>query len=108
MLHEGAVESEIQVALNLYSERIGETEAVKSARYLLQAKKQDAEQVQESLNDALKTSGPDAVALEWIGDAFRHLGMNEQAKLAYMKALELNPILIGHLQDKVSSLSEIP
>ncbi|MDA0310459.1 MAG: tetratricopeptide repeat protein [Bacteroidetes bacterium] len=46
--------------------------------------------------------------MEWIGDAFRHLGMNEQAKLAYMKALELNPILIGHLQDKVSSLSEIP
>jgi tetratricopeptide (TPR) repeat protein len=108
MLHEGAAESEIQAALNLYSEREGETEAVKAARYLLQAKKLSAEQVQESLNDALKTSGPDAVALEWIGDAFRHLGMNEQAKLAYMKALELNPILIGHLQDKVSSLSEIP
>lgn len=108
MVHEGAPESEIQAALRLYSEREGETEVVKAARYLLQAKTQSKDELLPLLNEALKVSGPDALAVEWIGDAFRQLGMTEKAKVAYMKALELNPILIGHLQDKISSLSEIP
>jgi predicted negative regulator of RcsB-dependent stress response len=48
------------------------------------------------------------MALEWLGDALLILGEQQAARKAYLKAVEFQPLLIGHLQDKLSSLSEIP
>jgi len=54
------------------------------------------------------TGNSESIALEWLGDALLSMGEKKSALTAYQKAIQFQPLLIGHLQDKLSSLSEIP
>jgi len=104
-----APDSEIQKELLAFSEKKGEILAIRSARWLLQSRKDSTAELKTALLEALDGLGNnESLALEWLGDALHNLGEKEAARSAYQKALLFQPLLIGHLQDKLSTLSENP
>ena len=102
-------QTEIEKALNTFAVKEGETPALRSARWLLQTHNSKTPELKQELIQALNSLGnSESMALEWLGDALLILGEQQAARKAYLKAIEFQPLLIGHLQDKLSSLSEIP
>jgi tetratricopeptide (TPR) repeat protein len=106
---QGASEAELQKALAGYAEKAGETAAIRSARWLLQSRSGTDSGLKQELTQGLQTLGKsESLALEWLGDALLNMGDKQNARQAYLKAAEFQPLLMGHLQDKLTSLSEIP
>lgn len=102
-------DSQIQNDLLTFAEKQGETLLVRSARWLLQSRKGESAELKTALLEALESTGnSESIALEWLGDALQSMGEKKAALAAYQKAIQFQPLLIGHLQDKLSSLSEIP
>lgn len=102
-------DSQIQNDLLTFAEKQGETLLVRSARWLLQSRKGESAELKTTLLEALESTGnSESIALEWLGDALQSMGEKKAALAAYQKAIQFQPLLIGHLQDKLSSLSEIP
>lgn len=102
-------DSQIQNDLLTFAEKQGETLLVRSARWLLQSRKGESAELKTALLEALESTGnSESIALEWLGDALLSMGEKKAALTAYQKAIQFQPLLIGHLQDKLTSLSEIP
>lgn len=102
-------DSQIQNDLLTFAEKQGETLLVRSARWLLQSRKGGSAELKTTLLEALESTGnSESIALEWLGDALLSMGEKKAALTAYQKAIQFQPLLIGHLQDKLTSLSEIP
>lgn len=105
----GAAETDIQKAILAYAEKKGETATMQSARWLLQSRMDKTPEFKQELIQALNRLGnSESMAIEWLGDALLNLGEPQAAREAYLRASEFQPLLIGHLQDKLASLSEIP